>query len=113
MSVCCQVVALGTDGLQLYLRDRVSAAELTGHTWRPLTVPLPEPPPTSRPGSPASLQPEPPSAPAGPGEPQAAGRDWPGGAGPAGDTRSTSEDTAGSQRDSDSSSGGHIHAVAQ
>ena len=36
-----QVVALGTDGVQLYVRGRVSHAELTGHTWRPLTVPHP------------------------------------------------------------------------
>ncbi|XP_043220428.1 tectonin beta-propeller repeat-containing protein 1-like isoform X1 [Amphibalanus amphitrite] len=88
-----QVVALGTDGVQLYVRGRVSHAELTGHTWRPLTVPHPGAAGSSRSGSVASL-PVPASVPA----------DWPDGPPAASGDGQGAPEPAGCPYDSDTSS---------
>ena len=105
------MVALGTDGVQLYLRGRVTHAELTGHTWRPLTVPPPTPAAASRSGSVASLSSASSvpaaSVPAAPTVQSDSPRQTlmapvEGLAAAGGDTQSTGE-AAGSHRDSDSS----------
>ena len=99
-----QVVALGTDGVQLYVRSRVTHADLTGHTWRALTVPPPEPAAASRSGSVTSLPAEAQDTAGQSGSPGPPGSLSAETAAAGGDTRSAAE-AAGSQRDSDSSSG--------